>query len=65
MRRPVSGPGGWAPPHYAEPAWCFVCGEVEVAERGEPCAECAIAADEDKAIPGYWADTMEEAKGEV
>jgi hypothetical protein len=49
----VSGPGGWAPPHYADPVWCFVCAEVEVSARGEVCAECAIDAEEDRAIPGY------------
>jgi hypothetical protein len=65
VSRLVRGAGGLMPEHYEQPVWCQTCLSVIVSHVSEPCAECSIDAEEDRAIPGYWADTMEESKGEV
>jgi hypothetical protein len=64
VSRLVRGAGGLMPEHYEKPVYCQTCLSEPVSDVSQPCAECAIDAEEDEEIPGYWHDTMEESKGE-
>jgi hypothetical protein len=60
VSRLVRGAGGLMPEHYATPVWCQWCLSEPVSDVSQPCAECAIEAEEDKEIPDF--DTREEGE---